>query len=83
MKKLQDKQFIESSDISLCSALRCLDYRIEKIVKTNTGRAIFWIEKDEKIEGAIQKFFNHELKVDALSYFNFLKEIKTQIYNVD
>jgi len=81
-KLLQEKKLIKSSDIALCSALLCLGYNIQKVERQNSGKAIFSIEKDEKIDSLIQRFFNHELKVDALSYFNFLKEIKTRIYNI-
>ena len=79
---LQEKDFIKSSDISLCSALNCYDYFIEKIERQNNGKAIFLIKRDKKIDEIIRKYFAHELRVDPLNYFNFLKEIKTQIYNL-
>lgn len=81
-KVLDEKNLIKLSDISLCSALCVCGYNIQKIQKQTSGKAIFLIEKDEKTDDLIRKFFNHELKVDALSYFNFLKEIKTRIYNI-
>ncbi len=77
------KEYFKSSDISLISAACCYGYRIERMERLSSGKAIFFIEKDEKVDELVQKFFQHKLKVDALSFFNFLKEIKTQIYNVD
>lgn len=81
-KELQEKLLFRSSDISLCSALCCFGYTIDKIERQDNGRAIFLMKKDEKIDGLIKQYFDHELKVDALSFFNYLKEIKTQIYNL-
>lgn len=80
--KLLEKDFFKTSDISLCSALCCYGYQIETINKQNTGRAFFLIKKDEQIENLIQSYFTHKLKVEPLAFFNFLKEIKTRIYNV-
>ena len=79
---LNEKNLIRLSDIALCSALCACGYNIEKIQKQSSGKAIFLIRKDEKLDDLIKKFFNHKLKVDALSYFNFLKEIKTRIYTI-
>ena len=83
MKKFQEKDFLKSSDISLLSALCVCGYTIQKIERQDSGKALFWMEKDEQIDDLIQRFFDHKLKVDALGFFNALKEIKTRIYNVD
>ena len=82
-KILQEKVFYRSSDISMISAMLCYEYSIEKIERQDTGKAFFLIEKDEKLENLIKLFFAHKLKVDPLSYFNFLKETKTRIYNIN
>mgnify|MGYP001600793682 CR=1 FL=1 len=81
-QKLKEKDYFKSSDISLCAALCYLGYQIESIEKVNPSKAIFVIEKDEKLEEIIKLFFAHQLQVDPLGYFNFLKEIKVRIYNI-
>jgi hypothetical protein len=78
----KEKDFVKTSDISLCAATNCYDYFIEKIERQGNGKAIFLIKKDKKLDEIIRKYFAHELSVDPLNYFNFLKEIKTQIYNL-
>lgn len=80
-KKLKEKNYFKSSDICLCSALCCFDYQIEKVIKDNPSKVIFVIRKNEKLDELINKYFTHQLKVEPLSFFNFLKEIKTRIYN--
>ncbi len=79
---LQEKDYFKSSDISLCSALCCYGYQIEAINKQNPSKAVFLIKRDEQLDGLIQLYFTHQLKVEPLSFFNFLKEIKTRIYNI-
>lgn len=82
MTKILQENYFKSSDIALCSALCCFGYQIEEIDKQNPSKAIFFIKKDEKLEGLVKKYFIHELKVEPLSFFNFLKENKTRIYNI-
>lgn len=81
MKQLQEKDFFKTSDICLASALCCYDYQIEGIDK-NSSKAVFLIKRDEQLDELIQLYFTHQLKVDPASFFNFLKEIKTRIYNI-
>ena len=81
-KVLQEENYFKTSDISLCSALCCYGYQIEEVDKQRQSKAAFLIRKDEKLEDLIQKYFTHQLTVEPLSFFNFLKEIKTRIYNI-
>ena len=80
---LQEKDFYKGSDISLFSALCCYGYQIEAIDKQNPSKVIFLIRKDENLEDLVKQYFMHELKVEPASYFGFLREIKTRIYNID
>ena len=81
-KKLQEKDFYKSSDIALIAAIICSEgYQIESIDRKNPAKLVFLIKKDAGLEKLIRDYFSHQLKVDALSYFNSLKEIKVQIYN--
>ncbi|MEK7537256.1 MAG: DUF5659 domain-containing protein [Patescibacteria group bacterium] len=79
---LKEKDFFKTSDISLCSALCCYGYQIEEVDKQSQSKAIFLIKKDENLEDLIQRYFTHQLTVEPLSFFNYLKEIKTRIYNI-
>lgn len=81
-KTLQEQDYFKSSDICLCTTLCCYGYQVEKIDRQNPSKAIFLIKKDEQLDGLIQSYFTHQLKVEPLSFFNFLKEIKTRIFNI-
>lgn len=79
---LKEKDYFKSSDMCLCSALCCYDYQIEAIDKQNPAKVIFLIKRDEQLDDLIKQYFTHQLRVEPLSFFNFLKEIKTRIYNI-
>ena len=81
-KPLLQNDYYKSSDIAMCASLCCYGYNIEAIDKENPYKAIFLVRRDEKLDDIIQLYFTHQLTVEPLSYFNFLKEIKTRIYNV-
>jgi len=81
-KLQEDAFFTKTTDISLCAALCCLGFKISEIEQGPTGRAIFSFEKSDKLGKIVKQYFAHELKVEPLTYFNYLKEIKTQIYNL-
>jgi hypothetical protein len=80
---LLEQDFFKSSDISLCATLCCYGYQIEAVDKSNSHKAFFLIKKDENLDNLIRLYFTHQLSVEPLSFFQFLKEIKTRIYNVE
>ena len=80
-KILKQNGHLESSDLALCVTLCCYGYQIESINRQGQ-KAIFLIKRDDKLDSLIQKYWAHRLKVEPLSFFNFLKEIKTRIYNI-
>lgn len=80
-KTLKETDYYKTTDIALVSALSCYEYQIEAIDKQNPSKAIFLIKRDNLLDNLIQQYFTHQLRVDPASFFNFLKEIKTRIYN--
>jgi len=81
-KILQEKDYFKSSDICLCATLCCYGYQIEAIDKQNPVKVIFLIKRNEQLDDLMGQYFTHQLRVEPLSFFNFLKEIKTRIYNI-
>lgn len=80
-KVLTQDDYFESSDLALCATLCCCGYRIEAINKQNPKKAIFLIKRDGQLDDLIQKYWTHQLKVEPMSFFNFLKEIKARVYS--
>ncbi len=71
-----------TTDIALCTALICQGYVIVDITKQISGKATFSFNKDDQLNDILKLYFDHQLNVDALTYFNYLKEVKTRIYNI-
>ena len=74
MKILKETDFYRTSDIALCSAALCYGYQIEAMDKQNPNKAIFLIKRDIQLDNLIQQYFTHQLQVEPLMFFNFLKE---------
>ena len=81
ISKLSNQNYWRSSDLALCATLCCYGYCIETIDRRNPSKAIFSIKKDERLDDLIQKYWAHQIQIEPMSYFNFLKEIKARIYN--
>ena len=79
-KILKQNNYFQTSDLPLCATLCCYGYSIEAIDKQNP-KAIFLIKRNEQLDDLIQKYWTHQLRVEPMSFFNFLKEIKARIYS--
>lgn len=73
--------FYQTTDVALCAALCCNGYQIEEIEKISSNRSVFLVRRDDKLGETIRLYFAHKLRVEPISFFNCLKEIKTRIYN--
>jgi hypothetical protein len=78
---LKETDIYSTSDLPLAAALCCCGYQIEAINKQNPSKAIFLIKRGRQLDDLVNSYFAHQLQVDPLMFFNFLKEIKNRIYN--
>lgn len=83
MKKkiLQEQDFIEIVDLPLCVALQCYGYEIEALNRENVARVEFIFKRDKTIDGVIQDFWKHQLRVEPATFAHLWKETKSRIYN--
>jgi len=79
-KILLKKDFFESSDLSLVSALQLHGYQIEAMDRNNPDKVIFVIRRNEGLDNLIQAFWSRSLKVEPLAYFESMKSIKARLY---
>jgi len=73
--------YFKTSDIGLCAALISSGYQVEGLEKIKDNRTTFSIKRDSYLDSNISKYFNHQLEVDALTFFNSMKELKSRIYH--
>ncbi|PIR03775.1 MAG: hypothetical protein COV59_03825 [Candidatus Magasanikbacteria bacterium CG11_big_fil_rev_8_21_14_0_20_39_34] len=70
-----------SYDIGMCAGLVSLGYQLLHIDRTKGDKALFFFENSDEIVESAQQYWRGELQVDALGYFNALKNIKNQLYS--
>jgi hypothetical protein len=80
IETLNENDYFVTTDLSLCATLLYSGYSLAAINKQNPSKVNFLIERDERLDGLIQKYWAHQLTVEPLSFFNFLKEVKSRIY---
>lgn len=87
-KNFKDIHFIEddtkvfsSYDLGAISALVTLGYKLLKIDKGHGAKALFIFEESRGLVKSAQQYWNDELQVSALSYFEAMKRIKNQLYS--
>lgn len=73
------KDYYKTTDLALATAIS-LWYPIEAIDRTNPNKAEFLFKREEGLDEVVEAFWKRALKVDALSYFNQLKVVKSRLY---
>ncbi|HAZ28559.1 MAG TPA: hypothetical protein DCY48_02155 [Candidatus Magasanikbacteria bacterium] len=68
-------------DLGACAGLVCAGYKLLGIDKGHGAKALFLFENSDEIIESAQMYWRGELQVDALAYFNALKNIKNQLYS--
>ena len=80
--KYLDEELYVTTDISLTAAIT-MKFSIKSINRENPKRILFIFEKDKNLQEYIEKYWNGELKVEPLKFFQCLKTLKGRIYNND
>ncbi|KKQ00897.1 MAG: hypothetical protein UW15_C0018G0002 [Parcubacteria group bacterium GW2011_GWC1_44_10] len=81
MDYLKENDIFGSSDINLHATLRYYGYSTEAINKSDPSKAIFFVKRDAGLDGFIQQYFAHELRVEPLAFAAIIKELKTRLYH--
>lgn len=70
-----------SYDLGCICGLVTVGYKLLQIDRTHGVKALFLFENSDEIIESAQMYWRGELRVDALTYFNTLKNIKNQLYS--
>lgn len=74
-----DENLFCTSDFALVTTLS-LTFPIEKMDKTNPRRSVFKFVDSEDLQAHIMAYWNKELRVEPVDYFNQIRVIKSLIY---
>jgi len=74
-------KYFESSDISLAAALITAGYPVSHLDKQEPSKVKFVFSRDDGMDDIIQLYWNNQLKLPLLTFFNNLKMLKNRIYS--
>ncbi len=74
--------YFYSHDLGCCAALVASGFNIVSMDKHVNGRVQFVIKRNSGIDGALEAYWNGSLMVDARTYFDSLKMLKTRLYSL-
>lgn len=72
--------FFSSSEFALCASLVALGFTLDSIDKNNTQKVTFNFKRTQDLDEAIQKFWNRQLLIEPISYFEAQRYLKSRIY---
>jgi hypothetical protein len=71
--------YYQTTDLSL-SAVLSLFFPLWAIDRKDPAKVKFLFNRDEKLDEIVGAYWRGELKVEPLSYFNAIKNIKSRIH---
>lgn len=69
-----------TSDLALSTALVCFRHPLIGVSKEG-ARWTFEFQNTFELQNDVKKFFDYELLIEPIDYFNTLKTLKTRLYN--
>lgn len=72
----------KETDLLTSAVLAYNNFQIKEINKIGFNKFEFCFEKSDKLSDLMNSYWNHELKVEPIDFFNTLKELKKRIYQL-
>lgn len=80
--KITNKNNIfNTPDMTLAATLLCYGYVLDSIDKNNPKKCLFNVKKDKELDSLVEKFWNGQLEVEPIKFWNTIKSIKSRLYN--
>jgi molybdopterin/thiamine biosynthesis adenylyltransferase len=76
----QSKKYT-TSDLGCVSALVATGIQIESVNRSNPQRVVFVFDASVELNQIVEAYWNGSLSVDAKTYFETQKWLKSRIYN--
>ncbi len=73
-------EYYHVSDLALAAALICKSHEPVEIDKSNKQRVVFIFCNNQDVKRSAQDFLFGRCLVDAKSYFDNIKHLKSQLY---
>jgi len=76
-----DDQYFETTDLGLSTTIVTLGFRLHSLDRSNPSRVKFVFRREDELEDIVRAYWQKELSVEPLSYFNNIKLMKNRIYS--
>lgn len=76
----EDKYF-ETTDLGLATTLVTQGFSLHSLDRNNPHRVRFVFQKENELDEAVRAYWQKELVVEPLTYFNNIKLMKNRIYS--
>jgi hypothetical protein len=77
---MNPKKLFETSEMPLAAVLILHGYNIETSWRGVSGKIIFSFRCNEESDEIIRKYYDQELRVEPIAFFNSIKLVKSFIY---
>ena len=77
---MSNKHF-ETSDLGLATALVTFGHPLEALNRNDPHRVVFSFTRTAGLDEVVQEFWQRNLKIEPLAYFNNIKLMKNRIYS--
>ena len=78
---MSNDQYFETSDLGLATALVTFGYPLEALDRNDPHRVVFSFARTDGLDEMVQEFWQRNLKIEPLAYFNNIKLMKNRIYS--
>jgi hypothetical protein len=75
------KDYFQTSDLGLATALCCRDYELSTLDKQDPRKVSFIFKREVGIEEDADAYWSNELETKARTYFDNLRTLKNRIYS--
>jgi hypothetical protein len=77
---MENKNLIQTSDLTLASTLLCYGYDVIGINSENPSRVFFYFLDSAEIQNAIKSYWNDKLKVSPRIMQSYRKQLLNRIF---
>lgn len=80
-KTINQNQTFKTFDLGLSGALLTDGFKLTSLNKNNPKKVSFCFAYEDGVNQAVEDYFSGNFQVDALAFFNALKNLKNRIYS--
>lgn len=76
-----ENQYFETTDLGLGTTIVTLGFTLDSLDRSNPSRVRFIFRKQDGLDEVVRAYWQKELAVEPLSYFNNIRLMKNRIYS--